>query len=152
MITPVRVEAYKCPVCNQVVFGTYKDAVVHANLPVGPELPLGLVYFRHFKEFPTIVTSKLDFGVVTTKNPHSRVYITLEYLGRGSIPFCSNVVVSSELFEEVAKGTSHFYTTEEFEEKKRMLEKFFIEGEVIIPLKKLVRTIESLEGKCQLHS
>ncbi len=60
-IEPLKLEAYRCPIvgCGETIFGSYEDAVKHVNQPIGPRLPIGLLFGRR-EECYTIVTGESE--------------------------------------------------------------------------------------------
>ena len=43
-LRPVSIEAYKCPKCDSVIKGPYKQAQKHVDVPIDRHLPVGFVY------------------------------------------------------------------------------------------------------------
>ncbi len=164
-IEPVKVEAYQCPVCEEIVVGNYEKARTHANLPV-ISLPYGLVFYYPCQrgEIIHIIDSRGTFNneglgdfFRRDKSPHSKSYSVKKWPLRITdinYDVCrrSCDINSEDFVKELIEGAKRkqagirLCTPGRFERIEKILSPELIDGSGEILVDKLIRTTPELEA------
>jgi len=59
---PIPVKKYRCPKCNHIIEGSYKEAQEHIDIPIDTPLPTGFVY-----KDKELDSSQRVYGIISSK-------------------------------------------------------------------------------------
>lgn len=135
--------AYKCPKCNQVVFGSLEGIAEHFKKPVDEPLPVGLVYRPKDSEGLFYIVS--NGGMFVTEHffePHTFNHLVRRYYAPDQFLYISRTNVNSKEFKKELGEKYFLLTQKEFEQ----FEKEHSELKEKLCIGNFIRTTPELEA------
>ncbi len=147
---PEKVEAYRCPVCSEIIVGDYEKASNHTRQSVHEELPVGLAYFslgnfggpKHYELITHRDLPKLD-------SLHSPVYSTRPFMigCKEGIMRIVDTITTLSFKEEFKERKIRLLTQEELEEFCRLNSTFLSDFRNIFTPVRTTPELEELVGE-----
>ncbi len=138
---PIKIEMYECPKCNNRLECSYEEARAHVNMPMGTQLPVGLVYKDSTLAIYQVVSNE---GKINKNHEFNQSTLALELYGKlnGEVKF----LVTTKDFTKNLKSLKYsLLTPKEFDEFKSNYASLF--PSLLTPKpSELIRTTSELEA------
>lgn len=112
MIEPIKIEAYTCPVCEDVLYMDLEEARKKVNIHQDTPLPTGFIYRDLKFDSIRIVRDILCLTQHNSEFPHSYDHTAYSFRG-GTLEGTNKVVNSREVKENLKKKQARLLTEKE---------------------------------------